>query len=152
MSLEGNIILKHLDDFNQSIKDTLVRKGISDTGSAAASLKTKQDGNKYQSVGNDYIEVLDKGRGPGKFAPPIDIQAWVMSKLGITGVPELKQVAYAVNLKIKQEGTAIYKDNSKGLEIDDKIARFTEPLVKDLQVFAVADIKKKLDKFKSARI
>ena len=77
---------------------------------------------------------------------------WLKNKLGITDEPTLKSVAYAINLKIKNEGTGIYKDNSKGLEIDDKIKTLNEKLTEDLRVFAIADIKRQLNKFQSQRL
>lgn len=151
MGLETIIISKNLDDFNQSIKDDIVRKGINDTGSAANSLKVVVKGEKVASVGNDYIEVLDKGRSPGKFAPVDNIRDWVATKLGITSNPELNQVAYLVNRKIAREGTAIFKDNTKGLEISKKIETLSNNLKKDLQVFAKANVIEQLNKFQKQR-
>lgn len=152
MKLEDKIIIDNLDEFNDSIRDEFVRKRINDTGAASKSIHTVQNGSVFQSVGSDYIEVLDKGRGAGTFAPVSAIQDWVKSKLGITDEPTLKSVAYAVNLKIKNEGTGIYKDNSKGLEIDEKITTMRKKLTEDLRVFAIADIKRQLNKFQSQRI
>lgn len=153
MSLVANLILKNLDEFNQMIKDEMVRKGINDTKEASNSLKSVQKDDKtFQSVGVDYIEILDKGRSPGKFAPVDNIQEWVRSKLGITDDREIRSVAYLVNRKIAREGTGIYRNNSKGLEIDSLIEEFTKKLVKELQVFAVADVKKQLNFFSSQKI
>lgn len=150
MSLEGNIILKHLGKFNESLKDELVRKNINDTNNAMDSLREEQKDEKtFQSIGSDYVEFLDRGRRPGSFAPVANIQDWVKSKLGITDEIQMKQIAFLVNRKIAKEGTAIFKNNSKGLEIDEKIPKFREKLVDELKNFAVVDVKKKLDLFKT---
>lgn len=152
MSIAGDIITRNLNDFNEAIKDTIFKKGINDTGGAVNSLKVvKRNENTYDSVGNDYIEVLDKGRGPGKYAPVNNIRDWVSSKLGIKENKELKQVAFLVNRKIKNEGTAIFKDNKKGLEIDKLIEDFTPKLANDLAIFAKAETLKQLNKFDKQR-
>lgn len=150
-SIEGQIITKNLESFNDEIKDDIIRKGIKNTGGAASSLKVVNKGNSYVSVGNDYIEVLDTGRSPGKYAPVKNIQEWVRTKLGITDDKKMKQVAFLVNRKIKNEGTAIYKNKAKGLEIDKKINKLSDNLRKDLMVFAIADVKKQLNKFQKQR-
>lgn len=152
-TLEAQIIEKNLNEFNQSIRDEFIRKRINDTGEASDSLRIVSRGeNTFASVGSDYIEVLDKGRGAGKFAPVQNIQDWVRTKLGITDDKEVKQIAFLVNRKIKNEGTAIFKDNSKGLEIDAKIEVLNNNLVEDLRVFAIADVKKQLNLFQSQRL
>jgi hypothetical protein len=153
MALVDNIILDNLKDFNKSIKDEFSRKGINDTGDASDSLKELKTGEQtYASKGNDYIEVLDRGRGPGRFAPVDNIRDWVRSKLGITEEKELKQVAFLVNRKLAREGSGIFKDKKKGLEINEKIVTLRKNLTKDLRVFAIADVKRQLNKFQSQTI
>ena len=153
MELVANIILNNIDEFNQMIKDELVRKGINNTKNASNSLKSIQKDEKtFQSVGSDYIEILDQGRSPGKFAPVDSIQEWVKTKLGITDSREIRSIAYLVNRKIAIEGTTIYRNKSKGLELDVLIAEFTKKLIKDLTVFAIADVKKELNFFSSQKI
>ena len=78
------IVVKNLEIFNDSIRHTIIRKGISNTGGAAKSLHvtTDKSNEKAYSVGADYIEVLDQGRAPGTYAPMQPIFEWVKSKLG----------------------------------------------------------------------
>jgi len=143
-----NPIPKALEDFNLSIKDDIFAKGLNNTGEAANSLKVVEiDQRHFQSVGSDYIEILDRGRGPGKFAPVDSIQEWVKTKLGITENKELKQVAFLVNRKLAREGSAIFKDHSKGLEIDKKIETLREKLIPELVAFEKANVIKELNKF-----
>lgn len=151
MNLEGQIIVNNLERFNTLIRDEFVKKGINDTKQASNSLKVIDNGNVFLSVGSDYIEVLDRGRGAGKYAPVDSIQNWVKSKLGIIDDKEIKQIAFLINRKIKNEGTAIFKDNTKGLEIDEKIETLRKQLASELQVFAIADAKKQLNKFLLSR-
>ena len=148
MSLIENIIVENVTGFNESIKDTIIKKRINDTGSAARSLKVVVVGNKVQSVGNDYIEVLDRGRRPGKFAPVDNIRDWVRSKLGLTEPKEINSVAYLVNRKIALAGTEIFLNPSRGLQIDNKISDMRKKLNKDLRIHAVVEVKKILNKFK----
>lgn len=152
MDDEKQIISDALDKFNQSIKDALISKGIQNTGSAAKSLKVVDSGEKMQSVGNDYIELLDKGRWPGKFAPVENIRDWVQTKLGITQEEEIESVAFLVNSKIAEKGTEIYRDNSQGLQIDEKIEKLKEDLSGSFSEYAIRDVKRVLDKFKSKKI
>jgi hypothetical protein len=83
-------------------------KNLDVTGRASASLKVVKSANKIASVGIDYIEYLNRGRGPGKF-PPIDkIKQWVDAR-------NLEVAPYVIARKIAQEGTEIYKDRTKGI-------------------------------------
>lgn len=141
-----DITVDELERFNQEIKDTLSRKGIDTTGRASSSLRINVDEqkNSFQSIGVDYIEALDKGRGPGKFPPPDVIRQWVVNK-PVTINP------FIVGRKIAREGTEIFKDNSKGLQIDDKIEVLTGRIKERVPKGLKADILKKLNKFKLQR-
>jgi hypothetical protein len=114
---------KHLNNLRERIRGRIAVN----SGEAAESLEVR--GN--QLLGNDYIYFLDQGRGPGKFPPPTNIVAWVRSQLGLEG-REAKQVAFLIGRKISQEGTAIYKDKSKGLRLDELIEEMLDELTKEL--------------------
>jgi hypothetical protein len=153
MTTAKKIILNSLEEFNDSLRDEFVRKGINDTRHASDSLRAIQESEKvFQSVGSDYIEVLDKGRGPGTGIPVDNLRQWIISKLGITEDKDIARVNYFVQKKAVEKGSDIFLNPSKGLEIDEKIPDFTKDLTKKLQIHAVADVKKQLNFFSSQRI
>lgn len=125
------------EEVNQAIKDDLKNKGIDTTGAASNSLRIYVDGNKVQSWGVDYMYFLDKGRGPGKFPPPDVLQAWVNDK-GLSIAP------YLVGKKISEEGTEIYKNNSKGIELDKKLDELKSELSKNISKFVKIDVLNKI--------
>ena len=108
----GNKLIKE-------IADRLESKNINNVGTASSSLKVESTENSLKIKGVGYIRFLDVGRRPGKFAPPEVIQEWVRTKLGITEPKENKSVAFLINRKLKVEGSRIYLDNSKGLQLKE---------------------------------
>jgi hypothetical protein len=124
MSYE-KLTAKHLNQLKARISDTLAAKGIDATGSASASLEVS--GNKL--MGNEYLYFLDQGRGPGKFPP--SLLGWVRSKLGLEG-REAKQVDFLVRRKIANEGTGIFQDKSKGIQLDSLVDEMLDELTKEL--------------------
>jgi hypothetical protein len=118
---------KHLGNLSNKIAETLAAKNLDNTGSAIRSLEIK--GN--QLLGNDYIYYLDKGRAPGKFPPVQTIRDWVSQKLGVDN-KIVNSIAYLVGRKISKEGTAIFKNSSKGLQLDILVEEMLEDLTKEL--------------------
>lgn len=121
------LIYKTLERIQDRIKDRMKEMGINATGSASQSLRIK--GNEL--LGNDYIYFLDKGRKPGIFPPVENIQEWVRQKLGVEE-KEVNGVAYVIGRKIANEGTEIFKDTSKGLQLDKIIAEEIDEMMKQL--------------------
>ena len=120
-----NDILLHtaklVKDFNDSIIKDLDTKRITNTGKAKQSLRVEVGLTNVRSLGIDYLLYLDQGRSSGKFPPVLKITEWVREKLKISNSRELKQVSYLVGRKISKEGTEIFKNKSKGIELDKKI-------------------------------
>lgn len=106
-----------VEDFNDQIRSDLNSKGIDNTREAANSLRveTTKTGSKINisSKGVFYLEFLDKGRGPGKFPPVNLIQDWAINK-------PVDINPFLIGRKISLEGTNIFKDNSKGIQLDKK--------------------------------
>ena len=121
MSATSEMIIEELFFFEQSIKDTLDGKNITNTGTAKNSIHTEVNGNRYQSIGIFYLEFLDGGRGAGGMPPVHKIQNWVKTKLGITDEKKSLSVAYAVAKKIQKLGTEIFKNPNKGIQLTAKI-------------------------------
>ena len=74
------------------------------------------------------------------------IEKWVKSKLRITG-KEAKGIAFAVAKKIAEEGTDIFTNNSKGIEIEKLIFELNKRLTTDLAEAAKFEIGFKLDEY-----
>lgn len=124
MSYE-NLTRKHLNNLRTRIQAELSGKDIYSSGSASASLEIS--GN--QLLGNSYLFYLDQGRGPGKF-PPTLID-WVRLKLGLED-REAKKADFLIRRKISREGTEIYKDKSKGIELNRLVDETLDELIKEL--------------------
>jgi len=140
-------IINEVESFNDSIKDALDSKNISNTGEAANSLRIEYGDDFVKSIGVFYLEFLDTGRGPGKFPPFGPIMEWAMQK---TGQPrnELYGLVKYVQNKIATLGTEIYLNNSKGIELEKKIVTLRENLTQSIQKSVKFEIKQRLNEFK----
>ena len=147
MNIE-KVTLKQLRKFNNSIRGDLSKKDINDTKQASRSLVEKKKSDKlYVSIGVDYLEILNRGRRPGKYVPHDVLEAWVERKLGITDEDERKSATFAINQKIKKEGTNIHQDRSKGVQVEKKIKVLRRDLVKALPAAAKFEALQVLNKF-----
>ena len=145
--------IKEVEKFNDSIRDALKSKNISDTGEAANSLFVEHGEDFVRSIGIFYIEFLDTGRGPGRFPPRAPIARWVESKLGISSSnPEFNGIVYIISKKIADLGTTIFRNQGKGIELDKKIVTLRQNLNKVLRESTIVTIKQRLNKFKIAHI
>lgn len=117
------ITYKHLDNLRTKIQERI----SNNTGGASESLEIQ--GNKL--LGNDYIYYLDQGRKPGRFPPVQNMIDWVNSKLGISG-KEGNAVAFLVGRKLANEGSEIFKDKSKGIQLDQLVDEMINELFKEL--------------------
>lgn len=136
MSFES-LTHKHLNTLKENIQREMSSKNLDNTGEASNSLEVK--GN--QLLGNDYIYYLDQGRRPGKFPPVQNLRDWVRSKLGLDSA-EAKQVAFLIGRKIANEGTTIYRNKSKGIELDSLVNEMLDNLTKELPEQAAAEVLK----------
>ena len=146
MKIPLNIVVEEVRRFNDDLKKTINEKGLTNTGRTGASIQVRTTGNIVESIGVGYIGVLDKGRRPGKFPPVLAIQEWARTKLGISDEKDLKNAAYAISRKIAREGTAIYNDNSKGIELDKKIETLKQSITKNISKYVANVIKNELTK------
>lgn len=143
--------IKEVEKFNNSIRDALDSKNISNTGEAANSLFVDYGENFVRSIGIFYLEFLDTGRGPGKYVPIKPLQDWAKQKFGI-GEKESLSIAFAVSEKIRQLGTEIFLHHGEGIELSEKIITLRENLRIALRESTVFTIKQRLNRFKQAHI
>lgn len=153
MNDQIKIAIQEVEKFNDSIRDALNSKNISDTKEAANSLFVEHGKDFVQSIGIFYIEFLDTGRAPGKFPPRAPIARWVESKLGISpSDSEFNGIVFVIQRKIAKLGTTIFRNNSKGIELNEKIVTLRKNLNEALRESTVATIRQKLDRFKKVHI
>lgn len=133
--------VKIVEEFNNRVKQDLSSKGIDNSRKASDSIhiETKQSGTSIniQSLGIDYLYYLDKGRGPGKFPPRDTIENWTISKP--VDIPP-----FLVGRKISREGTEIYKDQSKGIQLTEKRKEVLKEIKQDAPKWAKQDLLIKL--------
>ncbi len=139
--------VKLLEQFNQWIKDDLSSKNIDNTNTARNSLRIEVDEkrNKVTSYGIFYLEYLSRGRGPGKFPPPEVIRDWVINK-------PVEISPFWVGKKIAEEGTEIYKNPSKGIELHTKINYIRKIVKENAPKWAKKDILIKIKQIQSKKI
>lgn len=145
--------IKEVEKFNDSIRDALDSKNISNTGEAARSIYIDFGENFVRSIGIFYLEFLDTGRAPGKFPPKEPIERWVQSKLGLSpGNSEFDGIVFVIQRKIAQLGTEIYLNKGKGIELGEKIVTLRDNLIVALRESTVLTIKQRLDRFKQVHL
>ncbi len=145
--------IKEVEKFNDSIRDALDSKNISNTGEAARSIYIDFGENFVRSIGIFYLEFLDTGRAPGKFPPKEPIERWVQSKLGLSpGNSEFNGIVFVIQRKIAQLGTEIYLNKGKGIELSEKIVTLRENLIAALRESTILTVKQRLNRFKQAHI
>ncbi len=141
------VIIKEVEKFNESIVKALDSKSISNTREAAKSLYVDYGSTFVRSIGIFYLEFLDTGRGPGKMPPIAPLINWAKTKFSVDD-EEAEQIAWGVAKKIKKVGTAIYRNNSKGIELSKKVVTLRKTLLEEVQNQVIIEVKQRLDKFK----
>ncbi len=139
--LIGNTV-KLVSDFNNEIKNDLSSKNIDNTGEASNSIRIEVSETKEKinitSKGIDYLYYLDQGRAPGKFPPVDKIYDWVINK-------PVDINPYLVGRKIAKEGTAIFRNRSKGIMLHEKRRELLDEINKKSPEWAKNDMLKKMN-------
>jgi len=130
------------------IKSRINDKDLNDTGSASSSLKLNATDTKLEIKGNRYIGALDKGRKPGKFPPPNKMIDYV-TRNGIEFVIDgksigIKSTAFLMGKGISEKGTAIFRDHSKGIQLETIEEMGVKLIKKNVSGIILNDIKSKV--------
>ena len=133
MSFES-LTNKHLFQLKATLQNEMASKNIDNTGNASQSLEVS--GN--QLLGNEYIYYLDKGRGAGKFPPVQNIRDWVRQKLNVEE-KQINSVSFLIGRKISTQGTGIFRNNAKGIQLDLHVENMIDELFKELPDEAAAE-------------
>lgn len=121
------ITQKHLANLKSKIQARMSEKNIDATGEASQSLEIK--GN--QLLGANYIYYLDKGRAPGGWPPISNLRSWIRAKLNLD-IKEERQAMFLIGRKIARDGTEIFRNSSKGLQLDSLIDETIDEITKEL--------------------
>ena len=137
-NLNTEVAVKELMDiFVDRLRNNLSSLGKAVSGNLINSLEYKIQKNNTGFTATltaaDYLEVVDKGRRPGKFPPPDQIKKWVQAK-GIT-IGTLDQTAFVISRSIARKGIkatdVINKSFNEAFNIY-KI-KFAEKVAKDFE-------------------
>ena len=122
------------------LKENFVEKNLNDTQKASDSLSYVVEGNTLKIEGLKRVLFLEYGRRAGTF-PPVDVlREWVRRKLGITDKKEINRVAFLIGRKIKEKGTDILTDRSKGLQIELTLEKINSTIFEEMAQFEAANI------------
>lgn len=125
--------------FVEAIRSRMSERNLNDTGAGSASLSYKVEGDKLMIEGVARLLFLEFGRRPGTM-PPLDvIEAWVRRKLNVED-KDVRSVAFLIARKIKEKGTQILTDKTKGLELELILAELNEELFNDIATGQAASI------------
>lgn len=145
--IEG--IIKKVEKFHDSIVNALDTKNISNTREAAESLRIEFGFDFVRSIGIFYLEFLDTGRGPGKPPPFGRILEWAMQRTGEDASGAWGLAVYTRD-KIARLGTQIFRNNSEGIELSEKILTLREEINKSIRKSVDFTLNQRLDRFKIA--
>lgn len=120
------------------IKDQFDSKGLNDTGKGKGSISAKADGNKIIVEGLARVLFLEYGRGGNKNynseswkeLMPI-IRPWVVRRLGVPDSENFGLARY-ISDKIAREGTDIFTDQAKGLQLELIVADILEKALNEV--------------------
>jgi hypothetical protein len=109
------------------LKAELEAQGHNNTGKLKDSITWKLEGDKINIYAEDYAKWVDSGRKAGAKRIPIDaLMIWVEQRGIASGDKEVKNIAFAIQQKIFQEGSPTmgsYKFSANGRR--DKFIEFT---------------------------
>jgi hypothetical protein len=115
--LSDEVILNTMQGvIDKFLKPKFIELGMNATGQWLESLEPRVTNGVGQIWGMDYTYWLVHGRKGGTMPPVSALIPWVNAKFGISG-SEAKSVAFAVAIKIKNEGTNYYPEGTDLLEI-----------------------------------
>lgn len=124
----NDLTRKHLENLKTRIQDVMSSKNLNDTSGTSDSLEIKEN----KLMANSEIYFLDQGRSPGSF-PPVDvIKDWMVSKLGLDAYGEDKGIAFLIGRKMARDGSNIFNDKSKGIQLEILVGEMLDELIKGL--------------------
>ena len=153
MIMTIEVLENYMENIISDIRDELANKGINDTKKASNSLRFQITVTAESYVGEiyaaDHLEFTNKGRGAGKI-PKRNlniIENWVRRKLGLTDEREIATATYFIRKKIREKGTNIFLDNSKGIQLEKIIEKNKQYLIENVKKSVKFAVKEELNKY-----
>ena len=115
-SLEYNAIDRLLSSMVKDMKGIIQSRKMSASGQAESMIEyeVKEGGTVIGILkGPDYIEFMERGRGPGKFPPLGAIEQWIEAKgIRAEGITN-KQLAFLIGRKMAMEGSKLHRSGER---------------------------------------
>ena len=117
----------YAEKFSASIISQQESKGLVASG-RSLNHEIKENDDNIELIIAGYYQFLSKpgllveatgGRPPGGWPPPGIIADWIGAKNIPLGELSLNQLTFLIGRKIAERGTAIYNDNSLGIDMDE---------------------------------
>lgn len=149
-SLEYTAIQNLLSSMEKEMKGIIQSRNMSASGEAESLIEFRVSENaggaKGILYGPDYIEFMERGRGPGKFPPLGVIEKWIEAK-GIQADISNKSLAFLIGRKIAEEGSVLHRSGQRSgilskVITPERISTFT----RDYTNTRTTRIKKELSK------
>lgn len=111
-SLEQRKISELLHSIESEMKGIMSSRKMDASGQARGMIESVVRDNEGTLFAPDYIEFMERGRGPGKFPPLEDIKQWIVDK-GIKSEIPNESLAFLIGRKMAEEGSVLHIKGQK---------------------------------------
>lgn len=116
MKTDADILAEEMEALRRELIAKHYDLGMPASGQWMDTLESRTKRLRGQIWGEDYTEVLEDGRKPGKFPPIKAIEQWILDKnIKIEGKIKISSLAYLIARKIAKEGTEYFKQGGTDL-------------------------------------
>jgi len=137
-------LIQLIEEFIVDLRVGIVKYDFNDTGDAGKSIKLHVNGSTFTVVGNDYIEVLE--RGTGRWAEPENWRylAYILDKSGWAKRRGLEPYIYPIAYNIAHFGNNVKRGKRSGLPVSTYTAELKKKIEAEMPVFLKAKMEKVL--------
>lgn len=140
---EIEAVMEALHRLRDRIAENIVGEGAYATGKTTASMEVEQTADGGRLLGRHDFANLESGSPPGNFPGARQIREWLVAKgLKTANDPDLERAVNAINWRIYQEGTVLYRQHGRDTIYTTAIDEMLEELqgqVADIAAERLAD-------------